>query len=331
MLFYVRRVPKEVAHLDHRKVIRQSLRTRDPLIAGLKARAIDEGLEKYWKALLKGKSSQSSWQLYASAVDLASSLGFTYRSVEELVAPGNERDLVDRVLAVRDHIENKAAVDALLGNAPAPSLTLGTLYSSYEENNSLAFSAMSPKQLRHHEGQRKRAIEYAKSAIGDKALEEVTRADVLRFRQWWIDKTQTEGLTVEAANKCFSNIKGMLTVVDDALHTDYGSIWSRLLLKSTASTKAKQRPSYPNDFIQNQLLKPGALEGLNRKARMIVYLMVETGLRPSEACNLRPEDIVLGAEVPHVAVRERTDRVQKTDSSVRTIPLVGVALGVSFQ
>lgn len=49
-------------------------------------------------------------------------------------------------------------------------------------------------------------------------------------------------------------------------------------------------------------------------------------MRLGEVCNLRLIDIKLDDEVPHVEVAERTDRRQKTDYSVRRIPLVGVAL-----
>ncbi len=49
-------------------------------------------------------------------------------------------------------------------------------------------------------------------------------------------------------------------------------------------------------------------------------------MRLTEVCNLRPEDIHLNGEVPHVEVAERDDRRNKTDYSVRRVPLVGVAL-----
>jgi integrase len=59
--------------------------------------------------------------------------------------------------------------------------------------------------------------------------------------------------------------------------------------------------------------------------------MIETGMRLGEVCNLRPQDIRIDDEVPHVEVAERTDRRQKTDHSIRRIPLVGVALWAAKQ
>ena len=54
--------------------------------------------------------------------------------------------------------------------------------------------------------------------------------------------------------------------------------------------------------------------------------MVETGLRLGEVYNLRPQDIRLEDDVPHVEVADRDDRRQKTDYSIRRVPLVGVSL-----
>ena len=64
---------------------------------------------------------------------------------------------------------------------------------------------------------------------------------------------------------------------------------------------------------------------MNEEQRRIIYLIAETGLRLSEACNLTRETIVLDADVPHVLVREDGRRM-KTEQSKREIPLVGVAL-----
>lgn len=331
ILFYVRRVPKEVAHLDKRGVIRQSLKTRDLASGTIKARALDESLEAYWAALLQGANADESLARHRAAVDLVASMGFTYRPKKELVAAGLTRDLADRIYAAEALIEQPAA-DALLGDTGhEEEIRLSTLYDAYAKLRALYISAMSPKQQKQHANQRERAVRYAIAQIGDKALGDISRADVLRYREWWVKKTQTEKLTSDAANKSFANIKGMLTIVDRRHQTEHGLKWMRINLEDTPATKVKQRPPYSNEFVQDDLLAPGALDGLNADARMLVYLMVETGLRLSEACNLRKEDIVLDAKIPYVSVAERNDRVQKTEPSIREIPLVGVSLWAAKQ
>jgi integrase len=66
-------------------------------------------------------------------------------------------------------------------------------------------------------------------------------------------------------------------------------------------------------------------DDLNAEARRAIYLIVETGLRLSEAINLSRETIRLNAAVPHVCVAPDGRHI-KTDESKREIPLVGVAL-----
>ncbi|MEI9899020.1 MAG: hypothetical protein WDN31_01590 [Hyphomicrobium sp.] len=69
-----------------------------------------------------------------------------------------------------------------------------------------------------------------------------------------------------------------------------------------SSTKTPTGAS-PKGFIQQKLLADGAFEGVNPQARGVLCLMVETGIRPSEACGLAEEDIRLDCSVPHVCCR----------------------------
>lgn len=76
---------------------------------------------------------------------------------------------------------------------------------------------------------------------------------------------------------------------------------------------------------QERVLAEGVLDGLNPDARRVLYLIAETGLRLSEACNLTAEKFAWMAPVPHVMVRPDGRRM-KTSQSKRDMPLVGVAL-----
>ena len=64
---------------------------------------------------------------------------------------------------------------------------------------------------------------------------------------------------------------------------------------------------------------------MNEDARLVLYVMIETGLRPSEIVNLRENTISLGAPIPFIRVTADGRRL-KTAHSEREIPLVGVAL-----
>ncbi|KQU94905.1 hypothetical protein ASD12_24570 [Mesorhizobium sp. Root102] len=70
------------------------------------------------------------------------------------------------------------------------------------------------------------------------------------------------------------------------------------------------------------------MSGLNDQARGITLALVETGCRPSELCNIAPENIFLDEELPYIHVSPRDTTEFKTRWQDRRIPLVGVAMEV---
>jgi integrase len=53
-----------------------------------------------------------------------------------------------------------------------------------------------------------------------------------------------------------------------------------------------QRPPFEISFTQDRILAPGVFDDLNPEARRVIYVMVETRLRPSEIVNLTPNQFV---------------------------------------
>jgi integrase len=77
--------------------------------------------------------------------------------------------------------------------------------------------------------------------------------------------------------------------------------------------------------VRHRSSDEGAFADLNAEARRVIYLVTESGLRLSEACNLSRATIRLDAPVPHIRVQPEGREI-KTDQSQRDVPLVGVAL-----
>jgi len=65
----------------------------------------------------------------------------------------------------------------------------------------------------------------------------------------------------------------------------------------------KRRHAFSSKWIKERLLTPESLKNLNSKARTVLLLMVNTGARPSELVNLKPNRICLHHEIPHIQVR----------------------------
>lgn len=322
---YYRRVPRELAAFDTRNHVKQSLKTKNHREALQRAEEVHRATEALWRALAAGADRSSSVERYEAAVKLAQSYGFGYTPVEQ-VAKLDIDEIERRLTIAAANLDKPVVVEAMTGTAPTPRPTLSNLWNLYEENNASSFRGMSADQKRKHKISRERAIKYAIDQMGDKALADISRGDVLAFRRWWVQKMENENLKAYSANRSFSDLKGMLTVVDDALQTNFGKAWENIRIRETNATKLDKRPMFPVEWVQDRILAPGAMDDMNEDACLIVYAMVETGARLGEICNLRPEDIRLDAAVPHIEIADRQDRRQKTAYSVRQIPLVGVSL-----
>lgn len=242
---YYRRVPTEVAHLDKRIHVKKSLKTKNLKEALERAESLHKASESYWRALLEGKSAVGAIKEYQAAIKAAQSLGFTYR-------PASEAALLDLTelerrarIAEQNYDTSPTIVDATLGTANKPSPKVSDIWTLYEQHNQAGLFGMSRNQLRRHRDSRQRAVRYLQDIVGDRELDKIDRADVIRFRDWWVGKIKNEKLKAYSANRSFSDIAGMLTVIDDALQTQYRRAWEKIRIKATNATKLDTRPPFP--------------------------------------------------------------------------------------
>lgn len=324
---YNRRVPLSLDGLDTRRFARQSTKIRvadDP--RGTKARKVADRInaetEAYWKALLGGQA-EAAQERYDARRAQARGFGFDYLQPEEI----SQLPLPDRLSRIEaassvppQQIED--AVFAMLGGEPVPKLMLSGLFAEFEALNRAANKDMSEDQRRKWRNPKLRAAANFIQVVGDRPLADVTRAQAMDFRQWWEDRVMAEGVEIATANKDFGHLNTMFKAIERAKRIGLGPIFSEMRI--TGETTG-QRTAFLPSYVQDVLLKDGALDMVNPEARRILYLIAETGLRLSEACNLTADTIRLDAPVPHVMVRPDGRRM-KTEQSERDIPLVGVAL-----
>jgi integrase len=92
---------------------------------------------------------------------------------------------------------------------------------------------------------------------------------------------------------------------------------------STSEVRENKRRSFTPDELNSYHL---ALSNLNEEARLIGYLMIQTGCRTMEAGGLLVKDLRLGTNTPHIQLRFNRIRKLKTKNSVRDVPIVGPLL-----
>lgn len=333
--YYYRRVPSDVVGLDGRApYIRASLKTGD-LAKAMALRDIHERADnEYWASLIVGSDSEVATRRYKAAVARATALGFTYRSAADIAHEPLE-SRIERVERVADmpvgSIEEAAVLGLMEGAEDTISVALDTYIDTIARDE---IRNKSPEQKRIWSNIKKQAVATFVKLCGDKRMSEITRDDAQKFHDFWMDRIAPKSgratHSASSGNKQLGTLRG--------LFRDWHRYHGRMDVKNPfdglsfteRKSQKKKRPPFSVKWITDIILKPGALQGLNTEARGVFLTMVETGARLSEICNLKPENIVLDGDYPHIRIEPSDDpddpREIKTVSSIRVVPLVGVSL-----
>jgi integrase len=324
---FVRRVPIEFAELDRRGVIKHSTRVkiatdRSGRRAARVADKFNEQLEIFWKGLSDGKP-KAQLNSYEMARSRARALGFDYVENDQLLQQPTEARLERLESLVTKGMANDAgARAALLGTEKRPALMLSKLFVEYEETTKNEVKDLSPDQLRIWRNGRIRAVERFVDLVGDKPANEITFDDGIDYCEWWRDRVIEGELDAKTANKDIGQLSRMLKEMSIRRRLNLPDIFKGLRLKGETD---RPRVPYETEFVQKRLFAKGALDGLNEDARLVLYIVADTGLRPSEVVNLQENAIVLNTAIPYVSILPDGRRLKTADSR-REIPLVGAAL-----
>ncbi|WP_334150750.1 integrase [Hyphomicrobium sp.] len=324
--YLVRRVPKAYAHLDDRRVVKLTTGIRvvnDP--RGIRATKVvaqlSESLEEDWREMAAGRDPDLH-RRFERSQRMVMNRGLSYIPAENL-AVGPLEEIVRRLdILVREKAGPEVA-SAVLGCVDEPTLMLSGLAEVYEGAQSASLASMSPNQVRRWRWCVKRAIANVVSVIGDKSVLDLTREDGIAVRRSFQKRILEGEIVINSANIEMGRFRKILRVVKMERQIDIPlSAFDDLRIDGGDK---RHRPPFETDFIQSAILAEGALGGLAPEARRVVYVMADTGMRPSEIVNLLPHHIHLDAPVPYVSIRAEGRRL-KTKPSERDIPLVGCAL-----
>lgn len=333
--YYRRQVPLNVRGLDERFKIETSLQTKSLEVARVRRDAMEEADALFWASLLSGGSlaTDPATARYKAAQQRALVLGFVWKSAHDLLHAAPVDEVIERLLTLKDRPAStlKRDAEALLGTAPQPRVTLSKALGYFlEEIAPDELKGKSEAQTKAYKKVKWRAVNNFIELIGDKEISAIERADALKFYTWW-QKRVTGGsgkavLSGNSANRDIGNLRRIYGeyfrhLGDEARENPFRN----LTFRDPKSAKLDVPPFHVS-WIRDKILAPGALNGLNREAALILLALVETGCRPSELCNITADQIHLKAAVPYIEIRFRPDRAIKTESSIRQIPLVGVSL-----
>lgn len=315
--YYQRRVPKHLRAYDNRTFIKVALKTDSEQEAKRRAQVYNEHIESYWKSLIKKDDTDKELHKYKSAVLLARSYGFAYKTSYELATAPTE-ELIERLTQSKIEKENETA---LLGGLDQPQLKLSQCEEQYWKLTKDRLVDKTPHKISKWKNPRKSSLDNFIEVAGDKALQEVSRTDILSFKEWWRNKIAI-GRSPSTANKQLQMLKDILKTV--AIYNEIDISVEALFAETKFRQQVRSRPPFEAKYVQDTLLP--ALNGLNERDRLVVHAIADTGARESELFGLLPKDIFLETDIPFIWIRPRKMYPLKTATSERQIPLVGAAL-----
>lgn len=341
--YYQRKIPAVARDFDRRGdkktgVFRTSLKTAVRSVARRKRDELEAADERTWGALLAGRDAETVMQEHAAAVRLTEAIGFGFKPTEEL-ARATLMEITSRFKAMGPaetapvHVEK-----ALLGNVPKPVVTVKDAYDLYVKK--LAADELvtkSENQRRKWINVKRRGVDLFIEVVGNLDMESIDHTHAQKLWDYWqerISPTEKGKVPTHTPSSGNRDISTMRTLY--AAYFRYNGQRDRpnpfAGFNFEERGPKRKRPPFPTEHITGVIMKPGALSGMNEEARGILLASIETGSRPSEIANLMPSDIRLADPVPHIIIQPRHDpndpREVKTDTSERTIPLVGIALEV---
>jgi len=325
---YHRRVPKAYRDLDPRGTIRTALNTDSLQIARARRDALAKADEKLWHALQS--ELPSALDAYEAACARAMARGFVYIPAEELAVQATMDEILERLKKIEPSSPVATAeADAMLGLVEPTAVTITKAFQIYcEKICAVDLKGKSDTQIKNWTKVKRRAVNNFVAVCGDLPMNEIKRSHARQVYDWWSKRVNptddTKPLHANSANKDFTNLKTLFERFwayegDETRENPFRNLRFKNVVY-------KDIPPFEPDWIRSKILAPSMLADLNQEARCLVYAMIETGCRPSELANLRPEHIVLTHDIPHLQIRPQAKRELKSKSANRDIPLLGVSL-----
>lgn len=339
IFYYHRRIPRKLIGLDERGLfVRKSLDTGERSLARAMRDKLEDADKSYWAVLLAGGEAQVALARYREAVRRAEAMGVAYLSSGQIAASSDIDEILRRLEALEKVKANPSVDGVLLGSISLPTVKISEAFKVYtDEIMAHELAGKSQTQRRLWKKVKQRAINNFIALINDKAIGDITREDGVKFYKFWLKRiAPPEGgratHSASAGNRDLGNLRDLYRRYFSYLGEERSGTPFDDLRFSEKGKRRRKRPPFETSWIVDRILKVGALETLDEEARGCVLALIETGARPSEICNLDENVIFIDAPVPFIRISPREDdkdpREIKTESSVRDVPLVGVALEV---
>ena len=164
-----------------------------------------------------------------------------------------------------------------------------------------------------------RNMGYLTSNLGDHPPHEYSKVEINSFI-----RDRCKSVKTTSVRREFNSICAVFNLVFEEHEIDHFHRFRKLRIPKEGLDSEER-----DDFTSDQLnLVRDIVGGSPNKIEQIIGLLIDTGMRSSEAVGLASRDIKLGT-IPHLVIHKNPMRPLKTRSSQRIIPLVGSSLAAA--
>ncbi len=271
--------------------------------------------------------------LFCGTLNSALALGFTYTPASQLAEQATLEQILRRLdtlgsVTAKPTREKLQDADALLGLVTPNDVTITQALNLYLGEIALdEQGGKSPEQLKTYTKVKRRAVANFIKLNGDLSMTDIDRDHARKVYRHWADRIhpndRQKPVSGNSGNRDLGNLRKLYRRYFE--HIGQESRENPFRNLRFAAPKLKTIKPFTDDFVRTRILQPSVLEGLNREAALLCYVLIETWCRPNEIANLLSENIRLDDDVPYIRIRSTKARQLKSAASVREIPLVGIA------
>jgi len=325
--YYARHVPKALRELDPREKIRRTLKTRSLILARERRDAMERADDEYWSALLAVHSTQNiATSPLMEGIKQQYKLAVLRATVFQLPRSDCELGATNTLLeSLLKHLN--ISLDHGSTSKPPPA-RVSDAYDLYCEKIAFRYlTQKSPEQRKQWYRSKRTSIQNFITSNGDVFMSDIRREDALKFYSWWQRRLGLRRgkrrLSANGANRDIGNVRKFYKDYYAYFgHEDRTNPFRGLAFKAPQKI---HRPCFDNNWVIDNFLCPDKINRIRDVDRDVLFVLIETGARPSEVVNLKGENIILDSELPFIKIRPTSRRELKTPAAARDIPLVGVA------
>jgi integrase len=202
------------------------------------------------------------------------------------------------------------------------SVNLQSKFPTIEEAKELYFKVKGKNKPKLYFISASRNIRYVVNCLGNLPIDCYSTKDAAKFRQWLTDK----GVSNSTLQRIFSSIKAIVNLCIQEQGLECSNPFAKVYLPSITDAKKRHPVSIPDLInLSNECTK------VDDDIRHLVAIIINTGMRLSEALGLLVTDLHLNEKIPYVIIQPHNHRRLKTQASERIVPLLGVSLWAAKQ